>query len=199
MGASTTKILSREERALEEFQELITGLRGAGIRAATFSSLFMPVDKENIKEDWPELEGNIEFKEVSFAYNPQEPVLTNFNLKVKAGQTIALVGETGSGKSTIANLVCRFYEPNSGQILIDGLDYRERPLSWLQENLGYVLQSPHLFSGTIAENIRYGNLEASNEEIEVSAKMVNAHDFITKLPDGYQTEVGEGGGLLSTG
>lgn len=274
MGASTTKILSREEKALEEFQELSTGLRSAGIRAATFSSLFMPivltlasigtaltlgiggngvlqhtitygvlvafvsytvqffepvremarvlselqmahasaervlgllntepeiVDKDGITKDWPELKGDIEFKDVSFSYNPQEPVLTNFNLKVTAGQTIALVGETGSGKSTIANLVCRFYEPKSGQILIDGLDYRERPLSWLQKNLGYVLQSPHLFSGTIAENIRYGDLSASNEQIKVAAKMVNAHDFITKLPNGYQTEVGEGGGLLSTG
>jgi ATP-binding cassette subfamily B protein len=156
-------------------------------------------DPPGLEGEWPPLQGGVEFENVSFAYNPQEPVLDDFNLKVEPGQTVALVGETGSGKSTIVNLVCRFYEPTSGRILIDGVDYRERPLAWLQGSLGYVLQSPHLFSGTVRDNIRYGNLQASDEEVERAAKLVNAHEFITKLSKGYDTEVGEGGGLLSTG
>jgi ATP-binding cassette subfamily B protein len=274
IGATTTKILSREDRNLEEFQTLTSGLRASSIRAATFSALFLPIvlvlgsigtsltlwvggdgvvagtisygvfvafvsytvqffepvreiarifaelqmahasaervmgllntepeikDQPGLGRNCPPLVGAIEFENVSFAYNPQEPVLTDFNLKVEPGQTVALVGETGSGKSTIVNLACRFYEPTKGRVLIDGVDYRERPLSWLQSHLGYVLQSPHLFSGSIRENIRYGRLQASDAEVEEAAKMVNAHEFITKLPKGYDTEVGEGGGLLSTG
>ncbi|ERI91973.1 ABC transporter, ATP-binding protein [Clostridiales bacterium oral taxon 876 str. F0540] len=151
------------------------------------------------KENWEELHGDIEFKNVCFSYKNGEKVLENFNLKVKKGETVALVGETGSGKSTIVNLICRFYEPNSGEILIDGVDYRERSLLWLQSNIGYVLQSPHLFSGTIRDNIRYGKLEATEEEIETAAKLVNAHSFIMKMEKGYDTEVSEGGGNLSTG
>lgn len=274
MGATTTKILSREEKNLEEFQVLTSGLRASSIRAASFSALFLPIvlalssigtaltlwrggtgvvagtisygvlaafisytvqffepvreiarvfaelqmahasaervmgllntepeikDKPEAKGDWPKVQGAVKFENVSFAYNPQEPVLENFNLEVQPGQTVALVGETGSGKSTIVNLACRFYEPTQGRILIDGVDYRERPQKWLQSNLGYVLQSPHLFSGTIRENIRYGRLTATDAEVEEAAKLVNAHDFIIKLPKGYDTEVGEGGGLLSTG
>lgn len=274
MGATTTKILSREEKNLNEFQSLTSGLRFASIRAALFSALFMPIvltlssvgtgltlwvggkgvlantisygvlvafisytvqffepvrevarvlaelqmahasaerilsllntepdikDKPGLSSEWPALQGAIHFENVSFAYNPQEPVLQDFNLEIQPGQTVALVGETGSGKSTIVNLACRFYEPTAGRILVDGVDYRDRPIAWLQSNLGYVLQSPHLFSGTIQENIRYGNLKASDAEVEEAARLVNAHDFITKLPKGYQTEVGEGGGLLSTG
>lgn len=274
MGATTTKILSREEKNLEEFRTLTSGLRASSIRAALFSALFLPIvlvlssvgtgltlwsggsgvvagtisygvlvafisytvqffepvreiarifaelqmahasaervlgllntvpeiqDRPDLVDDWPPLEGALHFENVSFAYNPQEPVLTDFNLEVKPGQTVALVGETGSGKSTIVNLACRFYEPTAGRILVDGVDYRDRPLAWLQSNLGYVLQSPHLFSGSILENIRYGNLKASDQEVEEAAKLVNAHEFIVKLPKGYQTEVGEGGGLLSTG
>ncbi len=151
------------------------------------------------KENWPEMKGNISFCNVSFAYKGGEKVLKDFNLDVKAGETIALVGETGSGKSTIVNLACRFYEPTEGEILIDGVNYRKRSLLWLHAHLGYVLQTPHLFSGTIEENIRYGRLNATDEEIERAAKLVNAHDFIKQLEDGYQTEVGEGGGRLSTG
>ncbi|MBU5676954.1 ABC transporter ATP-binding protein/permease [Alkaliphilus sp. MSJ-5] len=156
-------------------------------------------DFNSNRKNWPSLNGNITFKNVSFAYNVEEPILENFNLDVKAGETIALVGETGSGKSTIVNLACRFYEPTSGQILIDGIDYRQRPLLWLHSNLGYVLQNPHLFSGTIKDNIRYGKLDASEVDIIRAAKLVNAHDFIMKLEKGYDTEVGEGGGMLSTG
>lgn len=274
MGAATTKILSREEKNLEEFELLTRSQRATSIRAATFSSLFMPIvlvlssvgtaltlwrggsgvalgtisygvlaafisyaaqffepvreiarifaelqmahaaaervigllntvpeiqDKPGLKGDWPKLRGGIRFENVSFAYNPQEPVLEEFSLEIQPGQVVALVGETGSGKSTIVNLACRFYEPTKGRILIDGVDYRERPLAWLQSNLGCVLQHPHLFSGTIRENIRYGKLDATDEEVERAAKLVNAHEFIMRLPKGYDTEVGEGGGLLSTG
>ena len=151
------------------------------------------------KDQWPDLKGNISFRNVSFSYKDGETVLENFNLDVKAGENIALVGETGSGKSTIVNLICRFYEPTQGMILIDGVDYRERSQLWLQANLGYVLQAPHLFSGTIGENIRYGRLEATEEEIIEAAKLVNAHEFIMKLEKGYDSEVGEGGSRLSTG
>lgn len=150
-------------------------------------------------ENWEVLKGDIEFKNVDFYYKENEYILKDFNLKVKEGETIALVGETGSGKSTIVNLACRFYEPTGGQILMDGVDYRLRSQNWLHANIGYVLQSPHLFSGTIKENIRYGKLEATDEEIIKAAKIVNAHDFISNLENGYDSEVGEGGALLSTG
>jgi ATP-binding cassette subfamily B protein len=126
-------------------------------------------------------------------------VLDNFNLVVPAGQTIALVGPSGGGKSTIVSLACRFYEPVSGQILLDGVDYRERPLSWLQSQLGIVLQTPHLFKGTVRENIRYGRLEATDAEVEEAARLVNAEGFIRKLENGFETPVGEGGNRLSTG
>ncbi|MDF2591969.1 MAG: transporter ATP-binding protein, partial [Clostridia bacterium] len=151
------------------------------------------------RECWPHIEGNISFKNVSFSYKDGEKVLSNFNLDVKSGETIALVGETGSGKSTIVNLACRFYEPTEGQVLIDGMDYTKMPIAWLQSNLGYVLQTPHLFSGTIKDNIKYGKLTATDEEIINAAKLVNAHDFISKLENGYDNEVGEGGNRLSTG
>ena len=151
------------------------------------------------RENWPLIKGNISFRNVSFSYMNGGDVLEDFNIDIKSGETIALVGETGSGKSTIVNLACRFYEPTTGEILIDGVNYKERPQIWLQSNLGYVLQTPHLFSGTIADNIKYGRLNANNDEIMDAAKMVNAHDFITKLEKGYDTEVGEGGNRLSTG
>lgn len=151
------------------------------------------------RENWPVIHGDITFDHVTFKYKEGEEVLHDFSLDVKAGQTIALVGETGSGKSTIVNLVCRFYEPSEGAVKIDGVDTRERSQLWLQANLGYVLQTPHLFSGTIADNIRYGKLDATNEEIEAAAKMVGADVFVGKLEKGYQTDVGEGGSRLSTG
>ena len=151
------------------------------------------------RENWEKIRGEVEFKHVSFAYKGGEKVLADFNLHVEAGETIALVGETGAGKSTIVNLVCRFYEPTEGQVLIDGKDYRERSQLWLQDSLGYVLQTPHLFSGTIADNIRYGRKDASDEEVRAAARMVHAEDFILKQEHGYDTEVGEGGVRLSTG
>ncbi|KAB3533189.1 ABC transporter ATP-binding protein [Alkaliphilus serpentinus] len=284
-GAKTTKVLVREEKNLEEFTEKTGEMRAASIRAAIYSSLYLPLvltfgsigtalilwfggidisrntisygtlvafisftilffepvrelarvfaefqnahaaaervmsmvntepaikdtpevveifgDSFNPKrENWPEIKGDITFKNVSFSYNPEEPILENFNIEVKAGETIALVGETGSGKSTIVNIACRFYEATSGEILIDGVNYKERSQLWLHSNLGYVLQSPHLFSGTIKDNIRYGRLDAREMDIIRAAKLVNAHDFIMKLEKGYDTEVGEGGGLLSSG
>ena len=151
------------------------------------------------RENWPDIRGDIEFDHVSFHYSTGEQVLDDFCLKVKAGQTVALVGETGSGKSTIVNLVCRFYEPTGGTIRIDGVDYKQRSILWLQDHLGYVLQQPHLFSGTIRENIRFGRLDATDKEIEAACRAVDAEDFILKLEKGYDTEVGEGGNRLSTG
>ena len=150
-------------------------------------------------EVYEKVKGDVEFDNVSFYYKEEEPVLVNFNLKVNRGETIALVGETGSGKSTIVNLICRFYEPKSGVIRIDGVNTKDRSLGWLHSNLGYVLQAPHLFSGTIKENIRYGDLNASDKAIEEAAKRVSAHEFIMNMEEGYDTEVGEGGGRLSTG
>ncbi|MBQ9268737.1 MAG: ABC transporter ATP-binding protein [Oscillospiraceae bacterium] len=149
-------------------------------------------------ENWEPVRGEITFEHVDFRYGA-EPVLTDFNLHVLPGQTIALVGETGGGKSTIVNLLCRFYEPCAGRILVDGTDYRDRSQIWLHSALGYVLQTPHLFSGTIRDNIRYGNLEATDAEIRNAARLVGADRFIEKLEKGYNTEVGEGGSLLSTG
>lgn len=146
------------------------------------------------------INGDIDFKNVTFRYaDGNVNVLENFNLEVKAGQTIAIVGQTGAGKSTLVNLICRFFEPTSGEIWIDGIDYRQRGLLWLHSNIGYVLQTPHLFSGTIKDNIRYGNLEASDKDIQEAAKLVNAHDFIMELELGYDSIVGEGGDGLSLG
>ena len=161
---------------------------------AKYGTIFAPKP-----ENYERIEGNVEFEHVDFWYNEAEPVLQDFNLSVKAGQTIALVGETGSGKSTIINLICRFYEPKRGRILIDGVDYKDRSVSWLHSQLGYVLQAPHLFSGTIMDNIRFGKLDATEEEVMEAAKMVSAHQFIMSFDDGYQTEVGESGSRLSTG
>lgn len=152
------------------------------------------------RENWERIRGEIEFEDVTFCYpDGKENVLEHFNLKVPAGTTVAIVGETGAGKSTIVNLVGRFFEPTEGRILIDGVDYRERSQLWLHSQIGYVLQNPHLFSGTIRENIRYGRLSASDEEVEEAAKSVSADEVIRKLEFGYDTNAGEGGNRLSTG
>lgn len=147
----------------------------------------------------PERIASIEFRNVSFRYKEGEPVLEDFDLRVEAGQTIALVGATGGGKSTIVSLASRFYEPSAGEILINGIDYRQRSLHWLQSNLGVVLQTPHLFRGSVRDNIRYGRLDATDEEIEAAARLANADTFIRELTEGYDSEVGEGGNKLSTG
>ncbi len=151
------------------------------------------------RENWEPIEGEVEFEHVDFSYKEGECVLCDFSLKVKPGENIALVGETGAGKSTIVNLVCRFYEPTSGRVLIDGRDYKDRSQLWLQANLGYVLQTPHLFSGTIRENIAYAKRDATDEEVRAAARMVRAEEFILRQEQGYETEVGEGGARLSTG
>jgi len=143
--------------------------------------------------------GELEFSKVSFTYEAGEEVLKDVDLRVKAGTTVALVGPTGGGKTTLASLLCRFYEPTKGEILLDGIDYRRRSLHWLQSNLGVVLQTPHLFSGTIAENISYGRLDATRDEVVEAAQQVHAHDFVSSLENGYDTNVGEGGTRLSVG
>ena len=143
--------------------------------------------------------GEIRFRDVSFAYPQGRKVLEHFNLTVQAGQTIALVGPTGGGKTTIISLLCRFYEPQGGEILLDGIDYRRRSLHWLQSSLGIVLQTPHLFSGTIRENIRYGRLTAADEEVAQVARLANAEPFILAMEKGCDSPVGQGGNRLSTG
>ena len=152
------------------------------------------------KENWEEMRGDVTFEDVSFQYLEEgEEVLRHVNLHVPAGSTVALVGETGAGKSTMVNLVCRFFEPTQGRILIDGRDIQERSQLWLHSHIGYVLQEPHLFAGSIRENIRYGRPEATDEEIMDAARAVNVDKIAAKLPDGYDTDVGECGDKLSTG
>ncbi len=152
------------------------------------------------KENWEPIVGHIKFDDISFKYpDGTDYVLEHFSLNVPAGTTVAIVGETGAGKSTLVNLACRFFEPTDGRILIDGVDYRERSSLWLHSNIGYVLQTPHLFSGTVKENIRYGRLDATDEEIVAAAKLVSAHDAIMRMEKGYDSDVGEGGDQLSTG
>jgi ATP-binding cassette subfamily B protein len=142
---------------------------------------------------------DIEFEHVDFYYEDRKPVLSDFSLTVKPGETIALVGPTGGGKSTIVNLLCRFYEPSQGQIRIGGRDYTDLTLHSIHSRIGIVLQTPHLFSGSVRDNIRYGRLAATDEEVEDAARLAGAHDFIVTLPKGYGDNVGEGGNLLSTG
>jgi ATP-binding cassette subfamily B protein len=143
--------------------------------------------------------GDIQFDHVDFYYEEDKPVLQDFTLNVKAGETVALVGPTGGGKTTIVNLLCRFYEPKRGSITINGKDYTTLPVYAIQSRIGIVLQTPHLFSGTICDNIRYGRLDASDEDIERAARLAGAHDFIVTFEKGYDQEVGEGGNLLSVG
>ena len=189
---------------IQEMAERFTGVQSAQVSAERLQSLLDAVVEI---QDAPDLdpktpEGRIEeivFDSATFSYAQGGPVLSNFNLRIRNGECIALVGETGGGKSTVAKLLCRFYEPTGGSIRIDGTDYRRRSIHWLQSKLGIVLQEPHLFSGTIRENIRYGRLSATNDEIEVVAGQVGASGFIAAFPDGYETEVGEGGNRLSTG
>jgi ATP-binding cassette subfamily B protein len=182
--------------------ERVTALLGAPLGEldspevmAKYGDVFDPK-----RENWEALRGDIEFEDVWFRYPDSDTyVLEGFSLKIPAGTTVAIVGETGAGKSTLVNLACRFYEPTAGRILIDGRDYRERSLLWLHSSLGYVLQDPHLFSGTIMENIRYGRLDATDEDVVRAAGLVSADAVVARLPKGFDTEVGEGGDRLSTG
>lgn len=145
------------------------------------------------------LRGDIVFEHVDFEYERGKPVLRDLNLHVRRGETLALVGPTGGGKTTVISLLCRFYEPRRGRILIGGRDITRIPLQALQSRLGVVLQTPHLFSGSVRDNIRYGRLNADDAEVEAAARRAGAHEFIARLEKGYQTEVGEGGVMLSTG
>jgi ATP-binding cassette subfamily B protein len=152
------------------------------------------------RENWEPVLGGVTFENVWFMYpDGDENVLEDFSLDIPPGTTVAIVGETGAGKSTIVNLACRFYEPTGGRVLIDGRDSRERSQLWLHSSLGYVLQDPHLFSGTIMENIRYGRLEATDEEVIEAARLVSADLVADRLPEGFGADVGEGGDKLSTG
>ncbi len=188
---------------VQEMAERFTQLQAAQASAERLQGLLDTEpeirDEPGAHDDPTEEIAAIEFREVSFSYKEGEHVLDKFDFGVGPGETIALVGATGSGKTTIVSLLCRFYEPTSGEILINGVDYRRRTLRWLQSRLGIVLQTPHLFSGTIRENIRYGRLDATDAEVEEAARLVNAESFIRGLDGGYAAEVGEGGNRLSTG
>lgn len=152
------------------------------------------------KENWEPVTGDIEFKDVSFRYpDGDEYVLEHFSLKIPFGTTLAIVGETGAGKSTLVNLVCRFFEPTDGAVLLDGKDLRTRSQLWLHSSIGYVLQTPHLFSGTVRDNLLYGNPDATEEQIDEAVRLVSADAVISRLENGLDTDVGEGGELLSTG
>ena len=172
---------------------------------ASAERIFKLIDTHPEVQDRPEaistetIRGEIEFDHVDFYYEDRKPILTDFSLKVRPGETIALVGPTGGGKTTIVNLLCRFYEPKNGIIRINGHDYTEYTMQSLQSRVGIVLQTPHLFSGTIRENIRYGRLDASDSDVEEAAKVAGAHEFISSFEKGYDQDVGEGGNLLSVG
>ena len=152
------------------------------------------------KENWEPLHGDIEFRDVTFRYpDGEENVLEHFNLKVAKGQFVAVVGETGAGKSTLVNLVCRFFDPTEGAVLIDGRDARERSVQWLHSNMGYVLQTPHLFSGTVRDNLLYGKEDATDEEMLAALKSVNADKIVSRLEGGLDAVIGECGNSLSLG
>ena len=166
-----------------------------------FDLLDEPVTLNDVPNaiEMPSIEGRVAFENVTFAYRDGEPVLEDFSLVAEPGQTIALVGLTGAGKTTIANLITRFYDVQSGRITIDDLDINQVTRSSLRRQMGIVLQDPFLFSGTVADNIRYGRLDASDEEVEAASRLVNAHDFISRLPEAYDTEISERGSNLSQG
>jgi len=166
-----------------------------------FSLLDTDIEIKNLPDAFPikSVSGDIEFDHVFFQYEDDEEVIKDFDLTINQGETIALVGPTGGGKTTIVNLLCRFYEPTSGKIRINGIDYTNINLTTLQSRIGIVLQTPHLFSGSIRENIKYGKLDATQDEIETACKLAGADEFIIELDKKYETDVGEGGNLLSTG
>jgi len=183
--------IERLTRLLGEMPEVADAPEVSAIYGDTFSPK---------KENWEPLLGDVEFRDVTFRYpDGDENVLEHFSLKVKRGTNVAIVGETGAGKSTLVNLVCRFYEPTEGQLLIDGRDARERSQQWLHSHIGYVLQTPHLFSGTVRENLCYGRPDATDEEIREAVRLVGAAPVIERMGQGLDSDVGEGGGMLSAG
>jgi ATP-binding cassette subfamily B protein len=177
----------------------------AATASASASRVFEIIDMPNeVQEaadacDLTEMRGEVRFADVSFSYREGRSTLNNINFVAEPGRVIALIGPTGSGKSTITNLIPRFYDPTSGRVLIDGIDIRTVKLKSLRRRIGMVLQSPFLFNATIAENIAYGRPGAPIEEIESAAKAAAAHEFIMSFPKGYQTAVGERGVTLSGG
>ena len=190
---------------LSPIQELARVYAEMQNSVASAERVFSLIDAEPEIVDRPHasdpgtVRGDIEFEHLDFYYEKEKPILTDFNLHVKQGETIALVGPTGGGKSTIVNLICRFYEPKAGVLRVGGMDYTSFTMEAIQSRIGVVLQTPHLFSGSLRENIRYGRLGATDEEVERAARLAHAHEFIVEMAHGYDEEVGEGGGLLSTG
>jgi ATP-binding cassette subfamily B protein/subfamily B ATP-binding cassette protein MsbA len=193
------------ERFFEPIRELAQRYNTFQATMAGCERLFYLLDTKPDLEDKPNaktlppIQGQVRFEQVRFHYKPEEPVLRGIDLHAEPGQRIALVGETGAGKSTVIRLISRFFDVTGGAVLIDGHDVREVTQASLRSQLGIVLQDPFLFSGTVAENIRYGKLDATDAEVEEAARAVGAHEFITRLPDGYQTDVGENGVNLSGG
>ena len=183
---------------IERFHRLMTSVADVQDTAevkAVYGDSFSPR-----KENWETVKGDIRFDDVTFCYpDGNVNVLEHFSLDVPRGTAVAIVGETGAGKSTLVNLVCRFFEPTQGRVLLDGKDLRERRQLWLHSQIGYVLQTPHLFSGTVLDNLRFGRPDASMEEIRAAARRVGADKVIARLENGYDTDVGEGGSRLSAG
>ena len=194
-----SKFFTPIQNLAEQFNWLQSALASA-------EKVFSIMDIQPRMQDAPdaieldEVKGEIEFRDVTFRYpDGGGNVLEHFSLHIPQGSTVAIVGETGAGKSTLVNLACRFFEPTEGQILIDGVDYRQRSQLWLHSSIGYVLQDPHLFSGTVRENIRYGKLDATDAQVEAAARAVSADTVVAKLEKGWDSDVGEGGDRLSTG
>lgn len=204
VGVLTAFILYVQQffRPIQLISQLYTQLQSALAGAERIYNILdeepEPQDKPNSAE-FGETQGSISFENVTFAYDPGRPVLRDVDFEIEPGQTVALVGPTGAGKTTIASLVPRFYDATEGSVKIDGRDVRDLARKYLRAGIGIVLQEPFLFSGTVAENIGYGEDDPSRERIEQAARAANAHGFITDLPDGYDTELGEGGGSLSQG
>ncbi|HET8845197.1 MAG TPA: ABC transporter ATP-binding protein, partial [Ktedonobacteraceae bacterium] len=197
-----TLYINRFFDPIRDISQQYSQFQRAGVGAERiFQILDMPIeitDKPDAKV-LPQILGEIEFRHVTFGYNPKLPVLHDLNLHIHVGQTIAIVGPTGAGKSSIAGLLARFYDIQQGSVLIDGYDVRDVTQSSLRSQIGVVLQEPFLFTGTIRENICYGRLNATEEEMEEAARAVGAHELIMQLPDGYETLIRERGRNLSVG
>ncbi len=197
-----TLYINRFFDPIRELSQQYTQLQRAGVAAERiFQILAMPVDLQDSQDaiKMPQIKGAVKFRDVVFGYKLEFPVLKGFNLNIEPGQTVAIVGPTGAGKSTIAGLITRFYDVDSGAVLIDGIDVREVTQHSLHNQIGVMLQDPFLFTGSIRENIRYGRLEASNDEVRAAAEAVGAHELIMQLPEGYETQIRERGRNLSVG
>lgn len=197
-----TLYINRFFDPIREISQQYTQLQRAGVAAERiFQILDMPIEIKDRADagQLPQIQGEVEFRDVTFGYNPRIPILSHLNLHIRAGQTVAIVGPTGAGKSTIAGLLARFYDIQDGEVLVDGQDVRAVTQASLRSQIGIVLQEPFLFTGTIRDNIRYGRLEASDAEVEEAARAVGAHELIERLPAGYETPIRERGRNLSVG